>query len=90
MFLELHLDPGITKSPSFSRSLSSTKIIILPFLASFKISTIGENFFLFIYFKTFDIYFANMSSSTLTVFFTFKFFKLVNFKVWGIMFTSKK
>ena len=34
IILELHFDPGIIKSPSFSLSLSSTKINILPFLAS--------------------------------------------------------
>ena len=40
----LHLDPGITKSPSFSLFLSSTKINILPFLASLIIDEILENF----------------------------------------------
>ena len=42
IFFELHLDPGIIKSPSFSLSLSSTKINILPLLASFIISFIGD------------------------------------------------
>ena len=34
ILLELHLEPGIIKSPSFSLFLSSTNINILPFLAS--------------------------------------------------------
>jgi len=46
IIFELHLDPGITKSPSFSLSLSSTKINILPFLASLIIEEILENLFL--------------------------------------------
>jgi len=46
IFFELHLEPGITRSPSFSLFLSSTRINILPFLASVIIEEIVENFFL--------------------------------------------
>ena len=46
------LDAGITRSPSFSRPSSSTKMNIFPRLASCKISLIFENFF-FIILKNF-------------------------------------
>ena len=46
ILFELLLEPGIIKSPSFSLFLSSTKINILPFLASLIIDEIFENLFL--------------------------------------------
>ena len=42
IILELHFEPGITKSPSFSLFLSSTKMNIFPFLASLTIDLISE------------------------------------------------
>ena len=44
IFFELHLEAGITKSPSFSLFLSSTRINIFPFFASCIIDEIFENF----------------------------------------------